>query len=498
MIALWYMVFLAVGLCAGALMMFLYMKTKSSSAENTLNMAAASLKEKISAMDARESELRSESTKLAEEVRRLTDELRRESNERSALVPKAELAAALENELKTLRTEASRLNATNAELKTVIEKDRVSFAEKEATLKELEVRFSDTFKALSADALKSNGQSFMELAKMSFEKLQESAKTELDKRRESIEQTVKPVSDTLKQFDAQIKLIEKERSGAYETLREQIRSLRDSQTELNKETGKLVRALSAPKVRGRWGEIQLRRVVELAGMLDYCDFREQQTAVDSSDNMLRPDMIVKLPGGKNIVVDSKAPLGAYIEAMETSDDEVRKERLQAHARQVCDHMKKLSLKSYWEQLQPSPEFVVLFLPGEMMFSAALEQNPELIEQGVSERVILATPTTLIALLKAVAYGWRQENVAENARRISELGRELYERVSTMTEHFSSVGSNLNSAVRKYNDTVASLEARVLVSARKLRDLNAAESKKEIKEIQQVEIQPRELQSGSQD
>ena len=377
-------------------------------------------------------------------------------------------------------------------LKVRLEETEKRLDEEKGLLDKAKEQLSDTFRALAADALHQNNDGFLALATERLNTVRSEAAGELEARKQEIETLVKPLGDSLAEMTKQIRSLEQARSTAYGTLTEQVRSLISTQDLLRTETGNLVKALRAPIVRGRWGEVQLKRVVELAGMIERCDFFQQES-VDTESGRLRPDMRVQLPGGKNIVVDAKAPLQAYLDALEAPTDELRITKLKEHARQVRDHMVKLGAKNYWDHLQPTPEFVVMFLPGEAFFSAALEQDPSLIEQGVNQRVILATPTTLIAVLRAVAYGWRQEQLAENAQRIADLGKDLYERMGTMAGHIEDIGGDLNKAVGSYNKVVGSLERMVLPAARRFKELGVG-GNKQIPELNPVDNAPRQLSS----
>ena len=376
------------------------------------------------------------------------------------------------------------------ELEIRLEQERDSADEKAALLRNAERELADAFKSLSADALKSNNQAFLDLARQNLASFQEQARGDLAARQQAVATLVKPLAETLDKLNTQQREMEQLRSGAYAGLTEQVKGLLAAQHDLKSETHRLVTALRRPEVRGRWGEVQLRRVVEMAGMLDHCDFFEQEATTDGR----RPDMVVRLPGGKSVVLDSKAPVAAYLEAVEAEHEDTRQRALARYAQHVRTHVQQLAAKAYWEQFAPAPEFVVLFLPGEAFFGAALREDPDLIEYASEKKVILATPTTLLALLKAVYYGWRQEALADNARQVSQLGAQLYERLSKLGEHWNSVGKNLGQAVKAYNDATGSLESRVLVTARKFEELQVAAEGKSLPITQPVELAARILQA----
>jgi len=361
---------------------------------------------------------------------------------------------------------------------------------------EAETKLRDAFQALSADALKTNNEAFLSLAETRLREARTEAAGDIDARKKAIEALLAPMARTLEQVDREIKDSERRRTETGAQLMQRIVSLDTAGQSLRDETRRLTDALKRPGVRGRWGELQLKRVVELSGMIEHCDFTEQRTIQSGEDDSrIRPDVIVRLPGGKQIVIDAKAPLDAYLRALEAPDEAARQSLLADHARQVRNHISQLSAKSYFEKIASTPEFVVMFLPGEMFFSAALEQDPSLIECGVEKRVIPASPTTLIALLRAVAYGWQQEAMEENARKISENGRNLYESVRALAERFEKLGRSLKSSLEAYNETVGSLEGNVLVKARKFKDLQAANGGEEIRALEPIDRVPRMLQAA---
>lgn len=449
---------LAVGLLLGGVVGWLWASSQAAQRGVATQLDAEG---RIKAAESTTQELRAQVTSLQQSSAQLQERVRTES----------ELKAAAE----------ARLQEAQANLE-----------EQKKLLDDARQKLADTFNALASDALKSNNQAFIALARSTFETIQAQSKGELETRQKAVEGLVAPLRESLERYEKQIHDMEKTRQSAYGALDEQLRNLATANQILQKETSTLSNALKAPlKVRGRWGELTLRRVAELAGMSQYCDFTEQETIATESGRQ-RPDMIVNLPGNRRIAVDAKVPLQAFMDAVdpERSDDEKRN-ALERHGKLVRGHMNQLAARSYWEQVGPELQLVVLFLPGESFLSAALEQDGPLIEDGMQKNVVFATPTTLIALLRSAAYLWQQEKVAQNAKRVSDLGREVHDRLRSFLGHFQSLGSSIGRAVDSYNKAVGSLESRVLPSARKFKELGAATGE-EIMEVEPVDETPRAL------
>jgi len=409
------------------------------------------------------------------------------ASDRRARDARRTLATAV-TELKDARETLSRTQQTEAALRARLDAEQRSTAEKLAVLDRARESLKDAFAAISADLLAQNNTRFLDLAKEKFTELQNTATTDLAGRQKAIDELVRPLRESLTRVDTKLNEVDRERATSHAALAEQIRSLTHAQLALQSETGRLARALRSPNVRGQWGELQLRRVLEAAGLLEGSHY-EIKESVHGDDGRLTPDVVIKLPGGKNVVVDAKVALTAFLDALECDDDVERAAKLRDHARQVKDHIVRLGNKSYWTHFQPAPDIVVMFVPGEALLSAALEADANLLEFSMGRGVMLASPLTLIALLRAIAYGWQQETIARNAMEISELGRQLYDRIAKLAEHWEGVGKSLAKAVTAYNGAVGTLESRVLVTARRLKDKGVSAGE-ELPDVETIDTVPR--------
>ncbi len=414
--------------------------------------------------------------------------------------------AAAEGLTEELRGQISRHQAAADDLRTQLASERENrvaaetrmtetaqkFEEQRRLLAEAEIKLKESFESLSAKVLQASAEQFLANARKTLEVILADAKGDLGKRQEAISGLIQPIAESLKKYEEHIQAIEQSRQKAYGSLEEQVKMLTNTSQQLQQETGRLVTSLRDPKVRGRWGEMALRRTAELAGMTEHCDF-EQQVNLQGEEGRYRPDMVIHLPGGRTVAVDAKAVLDAYLDAVAATDEDTRRRCLERHATQIRSRVKELSSKAYWDKLGTTPEFVVLFLPAESFFSSAVEMDHGLIEDAIANRVVLASPTTLIALLRAIAYGWRQEQIAENAEQISRLGRDLYDRMDKLVEHIAAIGGGLNKAVASYNSAVGSLEQRVLPAARKFKELGSTGGD-DIAELEPIERTPRQLEA----
>ena len=393
-------------------------------------------------------------------------------------------------QLSTARETLAKAQQAEAALTARLDAERRNSAEKLALLEQARDSLKDAFAAVSSDLLAQNNARFLDLAKEKFGELQTIAVTDLAGRQNAIDELVKPLRESLTRVDATLHEVDRERASSHAALAEQIKSLALAQYALQSETGRLARALRSPNIRGQWGELQLRRVLEAAGMLEghHFDIKE---SVHGDEGRLTPDVVIKLPGGKNVVVDAKVALTAFLDALECDDEAAHAAKLRDHARQVKDHIVRLGNKAYWAHFQPAPDIVVMFVPGEALLSAALQADGGLLEFSMAKGVMLASPLTLIALLRAIAYGWQQEKIARNALEISDLGRQLYDRIAKLAEHWEGVGKSLGKAVAAYNGAVGTLESRVLVTARRLKDKGVAAGE-ELPDIEAIDETPRAL------
>jgi DNA recombination protein RmuC len=412
----------------------------------------------------------------------------------------AAVAALLAPRLRALAAEAASAGELERELiraRADLEHERARADERLATVNDAQERLSASFKALSAEALQASMVQLTELARAQLQTTQTQASGDLEKRQQAVEQLVAPLREQLGRVDAQLLRLDQDRRESRGRLESQLRTLTETGEKLRTETGALVTALRKPNARGQWGQMQLRNVVELAGMVRHCDFVEQSSIL-SDESTLRPDLIIKIPGGKHVVVDAKAPLQGVLDAYEARSEEERVQHLRDHARLLRKHVKSLAEKAYWADLDSTPDFVVMFLPGEHLYGAALDADPSLIEDAMARRVLIATPTTLLAMLRAVAYGWQQERVAESAQEISELGRDLYGRLVKLSGLLATLGTRLNSTVRAYNETVGSYEARVLPGARRFAEHGAVSEGSEMPQLEHVTTSARTVHTAEDD
>ncbi|MGM0594717.1 MAG: DNA recombination protein RmuC [Pseudomonadota bacterium] len=391
-----------------------------------------------------------------------------------------------------LQQRIQQLREENIRLQSALEAEQRNAEAKQQAFEESRRQLSDSFNALAAEALKHNSGEFLKLARENFVQLQQQSQHDLAQKEKAVENLVKPIRETLERTERQMREMEKDRQSAYGSLTKHLESMNETQHILQTETRNLVQALRRPEVRGQWGEMTLKRLAELAGMVEHCDFYEQEQVRGENGQALRPDMVVRMPDEREIVVDAKTPLDAYLSAIEATDDETRQAAMVRHARKVRERVKELAAKSYWQQFKNTPDFVVLFIPGEQFLSAALEIDRKLLEDAMAEKVILATPTSFVALLRAVAYGWRQQALAENAEKIRIVGEELYGRLSTFADHLAKLGRSLDSSVGHFNKAVGSFDSRILPSARKFTEMGI-HAKKELEEASPVEKGVRHLQ-----
>lgn len=405
----------------------------------------------------------------------------------------AALAGALITNLRAQRRIGD-LKEENASLKATVDVERRTAGEKMAMIENARHQLAETFSALSSQALRNSTEEFLKLAQENFKQLHIQAQGDLDQKEKSIDNLLKPVQEALTRTDQQLRNLEKERKEAYGSLSKHLETMAQTQQLLQGETRNLVQALRRPEVRGQWGEITLKRLAELAGMVEYCDFYQQETTQGETGNLLRPDMVVRMPDGREIVVDVKTPLDAYLSAVEAPDDGVRTWHLERHARKVRERVRELASRSYWAQFKHSPDFVVMFIPGDQFLSAAMDIDRDLLEYALGQKVILATPTSFVALLRAVAYGWRQQSLAENAEKIRDVGEDLYQRLSTFTEHLSKLGKNLGSSLDHYNKAVGSFERQVIPGARKFAEMGIT-ARKPLHELDQIEKGVRQIGEG---